>query len=80
MNASCTNEARSILYAQNTPFEVNVYLDFLKYQLFFNASSKATSEGEKLIFLVNAQASMPPNTLSMPLSSHSIESGPSYPI
>ncbi len=30
MNASCTNEARSTLYAQNTPFEVNVYLEFFK--------------------------------------------------
>ena len=44
------------------------------------AASNATSDGEKLISFVNAQASVPPNTRSIPLSSHSMESGPSYPI
>ena len=43
---------------------------------FLMASSKATSEAEKLIFLVKAQASVPPNTRSMPLSSHSMDRGP----
>lgn len=48
-----------------------------RHHLFFMASSKATSEGEKLIFFVKAQASVPPKTRSMPLSSHSMDKGPS---
>ena len=48
----------------------------LRVHWFLMASSKATSEAEKLIFLVKAQASVPPKTRSMPLSSHSMDSGP----
>ena len=40
------------------------------------AESNARADGEKSSFLVNSQASRAPNSRSMPLSSHSIESGP----
>ena len=41
------------------------------------ASSNFTSDGAKSTFLTNAHASVPPAILSMPLSSHSTERGPS---
>ena len=42
----------------------------------FMSPSKATSEGEKFIFFTNWADSSAPNSRSMPLSSHSTESGP----
>jgi hypothetical protein len=43
---------------------------------FWNAASNATELGGKSFFLTNAHASAAPNSRSMPLSSHSTESGP----
>ncbi len=40
------------------------------------APSKAMLLGEKLIFLTKAQASVAPNSRSMPMSSHSTDNGP----
>ena len=40
------------------------------------AASKAISEGAKSVRRTNASASGAPQSRSMPLSSHSIESGP----
>ena len=42
-----------------------------------NAASNATLLGEKSNFFVNSQASFAPKLRSIPLSSHSIERGPS---
>src|SRR6202022_3528383 len=47
---------------------------------FLNAASKATFEGAKSVRRTSASASGAPQSRSMPESSHSIDSGPSYPI
>ena len=41
-----------------------------------NAASKATFDGEKSTALIFAHASRAPNSRSMPMSSHSMDSGP----
>ncbi|MCK7522304.1 MAG: hypothetical protein MZV64_33810 [Ignavibacteriales bacterium] len=43
---------------------------------FFMSLSKATLDGEKFMVRTNSSASLAPNSRSMPLSSHSTESGP----
>ncbi len=43
---------------------------------FFNALSNATFDGEKLILRTNSRDSFAPNSLSIPESSHSTDSGP----
>jgi hypothetical protein len=43
---------------------------------FWNAASNATELGGKSFFFTSAAASAAPNSRSMPLSSHSTESGP----
>lgn len=43
---------------------------------FFIAASKAMSEGEKLTLRTNCKDSLAPNSLSIPLSSHSTDKGP----
>jgi hypothetical protein len=50
--------------------------DNLPYFLASNAASKATFEGEKSCLRIIARASGAPHSRSMPLSSHSMESGP----
>src|SRR5664280_1386231 len=48
------------------------------FYFFSKAASKAISEDGKSTFLTNPQASFAPNSLSIPLSSHSTDKGPLY--
>jgi hypothetical protein len=51
---------------------------FQFFYFFSKAASKAISEEGKSTFLTNSQASLAPNSLSIPLSSHSTDKGPLY--
>lgn len=67
---------RRILHQNSLAWKKPGTRDFCLFVYSSNAESKATAEGSKSTLFTNLHASAAPCSLSIPLSSHSTESGP----